>query len=183
MRKEIYFLDTVKIITVQHKNVLDKILSDGIYYANTEKYVAENRSNLLEPYQYLMHEYGYKHFPIFGCQIGYHCEFYGADCSENSTLIELSVPTNEVKIQNYYDWTDLIFYMERPEEWQQITYPFKQFFKDTLHPTDECRVHQVTMERIKKTWITDTFPVTEKFSERHNGSGGGNILHELLFYK
>lgn len=181
-------MDTVKIITVQHKNVLNKILSDDIYYADTEKYVAENRSNLLKPYQYLMREYGYEHFPIFGCQIGYLCEFYGADCGKNSTLIELSVPINEVKIQNYYDWTDLIFYMERPEEWQNPC-PLEQFFKNTLHqhntqhPMHICRVHQVTMEHIEKTWITDTFPVTEKFSKLHDGSGGNNILHELSFYK
>ena len=182
-------MDTVKIITVQRKAVLDKILTDGIYYADTEKYIAEKAPNLLEPYRYLMREYGYKHFPIFGCQIGYYCEFYGAKCDEKSVLIQLSVPVDEVRLQHYYNWTDLCFFIEVPREWEQDEYPLEQFFKDTLHqnniqhPTEDCHVHQVTMERIKKTWITDTFPVTEKFSELHDGSGGGNILHELYYYK
>lgn len=180
-------MNTARIITVQQKWILDKILSDGIYYADTEKYIAEKKSNLLKPYKYLMHEYGYEHFPIFGCHIGYYCEFYGANCDKDSVLIQLSVPADKIKIQNYYDWTDLIFYMERPEEWiNQDTYPLEQFFQDVLHQNDsECsaRVHQITMDRIEKAWITDTFPVTKKFSKLHDGSGGNNILHEMSFYK
>lgn len=186
-------MNTVNIITVQHKNVLNKILSDGVYYADTEKYIAEKRSNLLKPYQYLINEYGYEHFPIFGCEIGYNCEFYGADCGKDSMLIQLNVPADKVKIQNYYDWTDLIFFMENPQEWQGKmgkdivprfnTYPLEQFFKDTLHPAQACRVHQATIECIEKAWIEYAMPVTEKFCKLHNGSGGNNVLNKLPFYK
>lgn len=181
-------MNIIEIITVQRKEVFDKALLNGVYYADTEKYIAEKKPNLLKPYQYLIHEYGYRHCPIFGCPVKHHCEFYGADCSANSVLIQLSVPSNEIKVQNYYDWTDLIFFMEYPQEWQNV-YPLEQFFKDTLHrnnvqhPSHTCRVHQITMDRIEKTWITDTSPVTKKFTKLHIGSGGSNILRPLYFYK
>lgn len=173
----------MNIISVQRKNVLDKILSENTYYADTEKLITERKSNLLKPYQYLINEYGYSHFPIFGCPIGRYCEFYGADCNKNSVLIQLSVPDREIKTQDYYNWTDLIFYMERPEEWT-CGYPLEQFFQDALRQTPSAhRAQQITVDRIEKAWITDTYPVTEKFTKLHNGSGGNNILHELSFYK
>ena len=180
-------MNTVEIITIQGKEVLDKILSEGIYYADTETYVSEKKNNLLKPYQYLCHEYGYKHFPIFGCAVGHYCEFYGANDKEDSILLHLSVPADEVKVQDYYDWVDVIFYMEQPQEWNENDGPLEQFFQDVLHTEylqqPSHRARQVTIECIKKEWIMDTCDINQKFFKSHYGSGGSNILLSLSAYK
>lgn len=182
-------MNTVEIITIQGKDVLDKILSEGIYYADTETYIAssETKSNLLKPYQYLSHEYGYKHFPIFGCVVGHYCEFWGANTVKNSVLLHLSVPRDEVKVQDYYDWVDLIFFMENPQEWNKKDGPIEQFFRNVLYTEDlqqpSRRPRQITIECIKKEWVLDTCTINQKFIKYHYGSGGSNVLLKLSAYK
>lgn len=189
-------MKNIKIITVQRRSVLDKLLADGVYFSTAENYVKIHKSNLFEPYQYLVKEYGYNHFPIFACVEGHRCEYYGIPYSRHYdskdsdiVLIELSVPEDKINIQYYYDWVDVIFFMELPHEWGiDHNFSFKDFchktlFDTTLQNAEDHRALQVTLEEIRKEWLVDSMPITNKFDALHNGSGGSNVLQELNYYK
>lgn len=180
-------MKNIEIITIQQKSVLDAILSDGVYYANTEEYITKKKSNLLSPYKLMVSEYGYKHFPIFGCAINHYCEFYGCKTDGEPVLIQLSIPESEVRVQNYYDWVDLIYFTEFPGEWGSgAAMDFASFCHYTLLERslqnigrDAC---QITVEKIKKEWFVNSKPLPQGFIDTHVGSGGKNILRNIDQY-
>lgn len=175
----------MRIITVQTTDVLSKILTDGVYHAHHDP---DKLNNLAKPYQYLMETYNYQHWPIFGCPVGYKCEYYGAN-TENTAMIELEIPDDEVRVQSYYNWVDVIYYMELPKDWiNEATYPLEKFFKDTLSVKNIDEIKdvygiQATFQEIKKEWIIDHKPLSDKFEKMHIGSGGRDILKNLSFYE
>lgn len=134
-----------------------------------------------------MSEYKYNHFPIFACAVGHHCEYYGANDRENAILMKLSVPEDAIKIQYYYDWTDLILFTEFPDD-EGFSCPFEEFrhgvlFSTNIHNCVPPKPVQVTLQELRKEWLIDSTPLTEKFTSLHYGSGGSNVLQELDYYK
>lgn len=182
-------MENIKIITVQRKSVLDKLQNNGVYYSAAENYVKIHKSNLFEPYLFLARRYKYRHFPIFACVEGYRCEYYGIPEGNDLVLMELSVPENEINIQYYYDWTDLIYFTEFPKEWNtDENGSLDEFQQNVLFGTffsniDKERAVQCTLERFRSEWLVSSIPLTDKFNKLHNGSGGANILQGLSFYK
>lgn len=180
-------MKNIEIITIQQKFVFDTILSKGVYHADTEKYVVSERSNLLEPYKYLMNSYGYKHFPIFACPIGCYCEFGGARTDGEAVMLQLSVPEDEIKVQKYYNWSDLIFFMENPGEWSNEQYPLPSFYHDVLFSESLHSVGrsacQITIEKIKREWLVDSKPLTDSFCNTHVFSGGSEVLKGINNYE
>ena len=169
----------MKLITIQHKNVLDQLLASN-------KYIATRRvENFLQSaYNTLKKEYNYKNNPVFACPIGRYSEFMGADI-EGTYLIELDVPNEFVKLQNYYEWSDLIYFSESPEDWDSDLLSLKNFIKETLAGNEtesEDDVIQVTLPYIDPAWVVSSHKITGKFIDKHIGSGGTNILKELDYY-
>lgn len=178
-------MKNIEVVTIQQQFILDAILSNEVYYADTEVYISQKKPNLLKPYRYLVKEYGYKHFPIFACPIGYCCDVSGAGVDKGAMLIQLSVPEDEIRVQKYYDWSDLIFYMENPNEWEK-NYPLPAFFHNVLFAeslqsigTSAC---QITMEKIKREWLVDSKPLSQSFIDAHEWSWGNNILQNINQY-
>lgn len=179
-------MKTIQIVTIQGSPVISVLNKKGVYYAETERYLTEQKSNLLGPYRYLMKEYGYKHWPIFACPVGYRAEYYGCNTTD-AAMIQLEVPETEIKVQKYYEWVDLVFYMENPTEWQYAaTYPLVQFYHDTLFAESLDTVGespcQVTLERLESDWVVDCRHLTQSFLYCHDGSGGQNILQTIDKY-
>lgn len=151
-------INTVDIITIQSEKFLNDVLSNGVRYSDAKEYVRLKKPNLFKPYEYLVKAYGYNHYPIFACAVGYNFCFSGIS-AKNSIAIQLRVPINEIRVQKYYDWTDLIYYMERVDEWKECNkdYLFEKYCYDVMFSTNldnigdsEC---QITLERIRKEWI------------------------------
>ena len=171
----------IRLITVQSKEVADSLLKGNIHYAR------KREDYFLQPvYNKMCEAYGYENNPVFAGVVGRRCEFLGAP-REESYIIEIDVPEELVKIQNYYDWSDMIYYTEEPKEWAMGSeYPLKEFFKNTLEGKNthkKSSVIQATIPYIDPNWVHDIIPLTEKFNDLHIGSGGNNVLMTLEFYK
>lgn len=163
----------MKLITIQHPLILDPIKTNDVHHADIKR----TGSNLIRPYRFMMKEYGYKHCPIFACIVGKKSNFYGAN-TDAGIAIELNVPDEHVRIQRYYDWTDLIYMMEFPDTFQEefptlakrYPYPVDQAIEkyghDILFPhrLDFASVeYQATLEQIKAEWITAISYNTDAF--------------------
>ncbi len=167
-------LDKVSLITIQNKAVTFILDKYGIYYSGKEP-----ADNLKAPYGRMKAEYGYEHNPIFAGVVGQKCEFMGAK-TDGSVLICLEVPAIEVKFQNYYEWSDLVYFMECPDEWNGDI-SFDEYVKNTLHKPNlgQHNAWQATLSCIKKEWVTGVYDIPETFISRHIGSGGANILQKI----
>lgn len=169
----------MKLITVQNKSVLDLLRSDKIYIADIR---TKADSNLMEPYLKMMDHYKYLSCPIFACVIGRRAEFDGAKFQNDPIILELDVPDEIVKLQSYYDWTDVIYFTEWPDEWDEggplIT--FEQFTKDVFNGfnTNNDVPIQATLPFIKPEWFVNAYEIPPRFIKLHNRSGGRNVLTE-----
>lgn len=163
----------MKLVSIQNQIVL-RILQDWKpYFARPTK-----TSNLVSPYKAMMDYYGWQDTPIFGCVEGKRSEFYGANFEEDSVALILEVPDNEVKLQCYYWWTDLIYFMEHPDEWGDQPDSLSEYSEKTLlsgvHANEPNVVVQATIPYILPEWLVDY--KESKYFEKYNGSGGRNVL-------
>ena len=176
----------MRLITIQHKSVLDTLRKDGVYRAYA-KFIPEN---LIEPYEFMMQTYQYSHPPIFLNKVGQRCEFYGASTGPDYIAIEFEIPDNLVSHQRYYDWVDFIYFTESPNEFPDsyntnIFPTVKSFGKYVLTNTEEIskdHAYQFTVSELRAEWIRDIADDTTKL-EIHNGSGGSYVLKPLSEYK
>lgn len=172
----------MRVITIQNKNVVDTLLKTG-------KYTLDNAvlyANLIKPYQFMMKHYNYNHYPIFLCPVGYRVNFGGANL-ENAYMIEMEIPDRYCKIQDYYGWSDFIYFNECPNEFtgfircntveQYGTYILDMYKSKKL--IDHKVVYQVTTQFLNKSWIKTIKPVNESFIELYYDTGGANILRSI----
>lgn len=157
--------------SIQNKKVLETL-------QNNKTHIAENTkvTNLIKPYETMRKYYGWKNTPVFGCLVGRYCEFYGA-ATDDTVILTLNVPDEFVKLQVYYDWTDVIYYTEFTNEWECGS--FDEFVANVLNGVgtdDERAIIQVTMPFIKPEWLVSYEPITNEFIDNHVGSGGSSIL-------
>ena len=165
--------------TIQHTKVL-KYLQDCNKY-----YVPKNAPlppNLVEPYRFMMKHYNYKHRPIFLAPVGYYVNFCGA-ALDNTCLITLDIPNRYIKIQDYYMWSDFIYFSEMPHEIQQ-TYNVHNVnelgrnvlgqFKGGIEKNDT--VYQAITQFLLKSWVRKIERLTPEFIDAYIDTGGVNIL-------
>lgn len=163
--------------TIQNKKVLETLKNNKIHYAKPV-----NFSSLSIPYDKMMKHYHWNHTPIFGCAVNRYCDFYGA-ILEDSVILTLDVPDDLVKLQVYYDWTDIIYYIENPKEWKDkySTYNFNNFIKNTLdgyRTNDPDAIIQVTMPYIKPEWLVKYEPITNTFAKKYYINNKSSILEQ-----
>lgn len=171
----------MKCITIQNKIVLDKILKDGIYYKdfNIEDDIKVNA------YEFMKNTYNYLYYPIFLSIIGYKAELYGIPFDNNMIAIELDIPDYEMKIQNYYDWTDFIYFNEYKNEFKgSIFNSIEEFGNYVLLDSklNDEDTFQATVQYIKKEWLLSFTSNIGDIEYFHCGTGGRNILKDLKFY-
>ena len=138
--------------------------------------------NLVEPYRFMMKHYNYKHRPTFLAPVGYYVNFCGATL-DNACLITLDIPDKYIKIQDYYMWSDFIYFSEMPHEIQQ-TYNVRNVnelgrrvldqFKDGIEKNDT--VYQVTTQFLLKSWVRKIERLTPEFIDAYIDTGGVNVL-------
>lgn len=168
----------MKLITVQHENVLATLNCGNTYTAD----ISRVSDNLIEPYKRMMSKYNYTSAPVFCGVVGRKTEFYGAKL-EDTIILEIEVPDDLVNLQVYYDWSDVIFFMEIPEEWNG-TISLEQFIRDTLNgvnTNDDKYAIQATIPYIKPEWLLNSYKISDTFQTLHYGSGGANILKETSY--
>lgn len=177
----------MRAITVQHKNVLQALLNDSIYTTNKKS----EGEYLNKAYDFMKNVYEYKTNPIFLSPVGFNVEMYGATFDENSVAIELDIPEEELKIQEYYSWSDFIYFLEYKKEFADGSVVFENVEDygesilteiKSIEDMGPNTPYQLTAERLKKEWIISYTDKCEKLSLFHDGSGGNNVLKELNYY-
>lgn len=162
----------MRLITIQHKNVLKTLLSGQVYYAPPTV-----SKNLQKPYQKMLEHYKwYVKAPVFACVEGRYCEFYGAK-TEKSCILVLDVPDEQIKLQGYYNWVDVIYFTELPGEWDSIMSleKFTEYTLDGKNIRDRDAV-QATIPYIHPNWLSN---YRKKFN-KYVGSGGNYILEKVM---
>ena len=173
----------MKLLTIQNVEVYRQLNRKQVYRASIDNIKLDENgySNLTKPYQMMMEQYGYSNIPIFCSVLGRKCEFYGAR-TKNALLLELDVPDTEIKLQSYYDWVDVIYFTELPEDWEGND--LEQFIKDTLNglnTDNQNTAIQATIPEIRPEWLKGYYKLTDKFFSLHYGSGGSSILTESSY--
>lgn len=185
----------MKVITVQHKSVLDELIKTGEYRASED-----NISDIMvKPYRFMQKQMGWKSTPIFLSPVGHFVEMGGAKFDRDVVAIELDIPDELCKVQLYYDWSDFIYFTETPGEFKDAfnvdKYSSVEDWAKTILDRANSKEYnikdadkhedalQVTVEMLRKEWITDTLEELVKLDEAHNDSGGASKLKELRHYR
>ena len=161
-------------ITIQHRSVYAKVL-DGSYKAEYRP-----GTDLIEPYRFMAHEYGWDSCPIFLAPVGYRVNLYGATFSKESVCMLFDIPDDIIKLQNYYTWTDFIFYIQMPDEFSKAyNYPtVEELGRVALSGVlGEEGCAQVTVPELRKEWLIGATSCLDVF-DKYDGSGGNYVLDE-----
>ncbi len=133
----------MQLITFQHESVLKQLLDNKRYTADYSRV----SSNLIKPYQYMQKYYKWKDCPIFCCPVGtYNSGGFGYK-TKNAVVLELNVPDYLVKLQYFYDWTDVAYFMEFPDQ-------FEETFDTNIVPTIEDFANRVFMHEDQGSYDT-----------------------------
>lgn len=157
--------------TIQNRKVLETLLSNKIHFSKRDKI-----DNLTEPYKKMSEYYNWGSNPIFCCEVGRYSNFYGANY-EDAVLLTLDVPDDIVKRQIYYDWSDVVYYTEFPNEWEYGT--FDKFVAEVLNGVgtdDQHAIIQVTIPFIWPEFLVKYEDITAEFIDKYIGNGGSAIL-------
>ena len=177
----------MRCITVQHIAVLDELNTTGVYHAD----ISRVAPNLVAPYQKIMQFYQFEHCPIFLSVVGRRAEMYGARTGRDYVALEFEVPDDIAKYQDYYDWCDLIFWVESPKEFDPENFNAKlnihtvEDYANFVFRTgtiDTWRAVQAVVPELRKEWLLYTTRDLHKLEDRHIGSGGANMLLPLSSY-
>lgn len=174
----------MRVITVQSKEVLLQLNKTCKYTVPLNAPISQN---LIKPYKFMMKHYGYSNRPIFMCPVEHHVEFGGAktDCT---FIIELEIPDRFCKIQDYYGWSDFIYFTELPNEFQgfngcKTVEQFGNYVLDMYKSgfsNNPNIVYQVTTQFIRNNWVKKVIPISNDFIEMYSDVGGRNILKSIL---
>ena len=173
----------MKVMTIQSKEVLMILKKYGKYTVPHNAPVSEN---LIKPYLFMMKHYGYSNRPIFLCPIGHHVNFGGAK-TDDTYIIELDIPDRFCKIQDYYGWSDFIYFSEMPYAYESFNgyETVEQFRKYVLNmykdkfAGNKDTVYQVTTQFLRKNWIIKAVPINDSFIDKYVDHGGIYALKSI----
>lgn len=171
----------MKLITIQNSAILNDLKRTGKYIADFSR-VSEN---LVKPYHRMSDYYGWNTCPVFCAPVNECVCFYGCK-PDDGVAIQLEVPEGIVRLQYYYDWTDLIYFTEFPNEFADtfnlaIVPNIDAFAKQVLDFSYQggYNIVQATLPYIESEWI-------EKISYQPNNIytvyNYNSLLEELHMY-
>ena len=165
----------MRLITIQHKEVLKTLLGKLTYYAERTK-----REMLQRPYRTMIKHYGWNGIkaPVFGCVVGEPCEFMGCS-TKDAYILTLEVPDEKVRLQAYYKWTETCYFLSHSDEWHQ-DYELPDYMEMVLNGlglTNKYMAVQATFPYIRPEWLKAYEPYTDSF-QKYINSGGKNVLED-----
>lgn len=164
------------LVSIQSKAVLDILKNNEIYYAKKT-----TNKDLRSPYDRMSKHYKWTSSPIFACVVNRRYDFYGANF-DNSIILVLKVPKSIVKLQVYYDWTDMIYYMKHQTEWELGN--LNNFISTTLdgyRTNKRSEPIQATIPYIKKEWLINTKIIDKDFIDKYIKNSNNKILSKVDF--
>ena len=173
----------MRVITIQHVNVYKELMNKGEYRVSSSVPISEN---LVKPYEFMMKHYRYKTRPIFYGMVGHRANFGGAKL-DNSVIMELEIPDIYCKVQDYYGWSDFIYFTEIPYEFSEFkgcktVDDFGRYILDMYKAGryPDNIVYQVTTQFIRKGWIKAVRKFDKDFTDEYYDNGGRNILKSII---
>lgn len=171
---------TIKVITLQHKSVLECILKNGIY-ENTNKSLYKTKNIMYNKYLSLSKILKYKKnsIPIFGLCVGTQGVAYGAGTGSNDILIELNIPKEIVSFQFFDDWDE---YMSDIGNIRLCDTFIKYGYTKEYSLLD----FQTIIPYIKKEWVSDTsdeYYTIKAFIYRHINTASGSKVMTIQDYR
>lgn len=158
----------MKFITIQSKEAIQKLIDTDEYSIGALR-TNSKKTNLVEPYRFMMETLGFKKRPIFGCLVGHRYNFYGAKTDKNSYIAEFDIPDGLVNVHAYYSWTDFIYFKEFPNEFKDVytgVNSVDELGKLTLLSSfglgDNSEV-QAVVERLRKLWLVKVLPLRNQY--------------------
>lgn len=179
----------IKCITVQHASVLKTFRRKDVYHATMDR-VSEN---LKGPYEFMRNLYGYEHDPIFLCPVGHLANFYGAKLRPGSVALEFDIPEELCRVQEYYEWTDFVYYSEFPNEFKEKFDPsafpdmksYGEYVLTKLKPQDmplKKTFYQITVPELRLDWLVDAKSDLKKLDDLHGCANYDLELQSLNNY-
>lgn len=146
--------------TIQSLEAFDILQTTGSYFTDR---LPGNNTKLRKAYEYAKEKYQFKHTPIFLVPETGPASFYGA-AFENSIGILVDVPDELVHIQDYYNWSDIIYFVggkdHNLEEFNEIfnleMFPTPEAYADDVLFNSELsdeRENQVMIDHLEKDWV------------------------------
>lgn len=178
----------MRCITLQHIEVYNTLLINGVYRASYD-FVSEN---LIRPYKFMQRQLGFESTPIFLSPVSFYVEMGGAKTTGELMAMEFDVPSEYINIQRYYDWSDLIYFMEIPWEFEDAANVTrfdsvedwgKTILNINKQITKECKDPlQVTVPFLKREWLVYKTRDIDKLVDEHYDTGGRKRLNRLNTY-
>lgn len=169
------------VVSIQSKKVIEQLVRNGKYTVNNDAPINDIAA---KPYKFMMKHYGYKHRPIFMCPVGYKANF-GCFCDVGSSaLLIMNIPDRYCKIQDYYGWSDFIYFMDAPFEYKPFNgckdvSSFGRYVLDMYKGgfgKNINTVYQVTTQFLLKSWIKGIKDIDSNFIDMYFNNGGKYVL-------
>lgn len=144
----------VKVYTYQGSEVVDILNSGTTYYADYNKGIFKNATD--NPYRHLAKALSLSNCPIFAstskAKLDYMMEASGLD--GEYTLLTLNVPRSEIKMTDYYDWTDYIYYyVDQEEDIEMSKEEYEDYLRSKMTKLKGFTYPQVILDRIEPDWV------------------------------
>lgn len=151
--------NTIRVYTYQSSAVVRKLKNNKVYIAKPEKGMFQDYGEY-NPYLSLIKVLGLKGGPIFGAlsidMLDQMMEASELEDSDRNKLLTLNVPKNEVKLTEYYDWTDYIYALDDPIGFEKsggISLSELENLLRDQRSESSYEVPQVVIDKIKPEWI------------------------------
>ncbi|MCI9077580.1 MAG: hypothetical protein HFH68_01480 [Lachnospiraceae bacterium] len=164
-------MGTVQLLTVQNKHTKELLCKNQIY-RNIGTYTKPNH---VQPFKDLMSAYGYQYSPVFCLIVGLNGNCYGIPNRDTDLfLLELHIIEKYVRYQDYYNWTDIIYYSEYKSEWNE-PYSFEKYEHNVFHyyksiaHINTIRPIQATLPFIEPSWLKNYILLPGNYTKQHDG--------------
>ena len=151
----------IDVYTYQSDEVIDSLKNNQEYHADINSGMFQEKGSRNNPYRKLKQILGLSNYPIFGALSKTDLERM-LDSSfisrRGRKLLRLRVPRNEIKITEYYDWTDYLYALEDRKSFEEESGITIKELEDLLREQRDVESYeepQVILDRIEPSWVIE----------------------------
>jgi hypothetical protein len=150
----------MQLITIQSVKILDVL-------SRNQDYIVYDKVHRIETYKHLQKLLKLPQLPIFCGVLGKPINLYGVN-TDNACVLMLDVPEHEIKLTEYYTWTDFMYYSGEGENNPKIAKSLGKELAEQLS-LDKYHIPQAILSHIKPSWIIAKHKCTQHFVSKCDG--------------
>ena len=167
----------MKLVTIQNKKVLYKLINGHTYLNDFEYIIKEDKNaNYITPqefaemsrikaYQVLMRHYGFTTPPIFCCVPNRVVNFTGTT-PKNNILLELEVPNDMIHVHLFDTWKH-IYHSVYTKWWCDTLYEESKDYLDGKDTIYNLHSIQAVIPYILPEWLLSAYKVYDGFIDKY----------------